>query len=96
MNAGEARDYLEEILPYEGTELGDIWERLIYLYDCSHGIGDEFNAAVKKEIIEQAEWTKESFDLIEIEVVETHKVKRLVEKIRTWPLEMTNEHDIKL
>ena len=82
MNAEEAHDYLEEILPYEGTELGEIWERLIYLYDYSYGIGDELKAAVEKEIIEQAEWAEESFELIETEVVETRKVKRLVEKER--------------
>lgn len=80
MNIEKATEYLNEIIPYEGTEVGDTWASLIRLYEsCDAYVSSEFKIALEKEIITQAETAEDQFVLEEKDEIisYTQNVKRL-------------------
>ena len=72
---------LEEFCQLEGTELGEAWDKLIYIEQYDYCFSKEFNEAVQKEIIQQAKDAQEQFEIIEEEEIRPkRKVRVLREK----------------
>ena len=74
-------DELSEYVDLEGTELGEYCNSLLLMRDHhpSHGMSDEFDAAINKEIAEQLAAFKKYSRIVERneEVIETRIYKEL-------------------
>jgi len=71
MTTKEKAEQLEKILNYEGTELGEVWEKLIelYLYRRDY-ISDVFHLQLAVEIEIQHQFAIDLIDDGELEVPE--------------------------
>lgn len=72
---------LEEYASLEGTEFGDYAIRLLSLRECNthHGMSEDFNKSLDKEISEILKIFKESSTIVDI--VEEVKIRR---KVLEW------------
>ena len=69
-----AAERLEELALYENSELGELWEKLGRLWRSYRDyVSDDMRAALRKEVIAEAERTHTQFRLVERE--ETHTIK---------------------
>jgi hypothetical protein len=81
MNIEDAVEHLKGIAEYEGTEVGEAWEKMISLWESYQSyISDELYKALEKEIITEATNAKEQFVLKEEETTYTVKTKTLDRK----------------
>jgi hypothetical protein len=69
MTTKEQAEQLEKILNYEGTELGEVWEKLIelYLYRSDY-ITEEFHLQLGVEIEMQYQFAIDLIDDGELEI----------------------------
>jgi thioredoxin-related protein len=71
-------DKLEQYASYEGSEQGDVWRTLAYLWDYeSCYYSEEFKNALRDEIVLQAENIDKNYEVVEETVSYTRKEKTL-------------------
>lgn len=76
-DVNSAAERLDEVSPYEGSEVGEYWRCLCDLWDRNDICSDEFKTALEKEIVSEATRTHTEFELVEDTVTFTKPVKNL-------------------
>jgi hypothetical protein len=66
-------DKLEECADYEGSEQGESWRNLCYLWKYNYCCSEDFKNALKQEIILQAKEIDENYEIVEEEITKTYK-----------------------
>ncbi len=77
----ESLEILEEFGEHEGTEVGELWATLLDLYHKRDYLDPESKLIplLEAEIISQATWAKQNFELVEETEIETITYKTLRE-----------------
>jgi len=61
----EITEELEEAARAEGTECGETWAGITYLWRCQDGLSSSFTEALEQEIRDQHKWFKENFTWVQ-------------------------------
>ena len=77
-NIEGAVERLELLSRYEGSEMGELWQLLVSLYESYESyVSPEFLKEIEKEIISEAERSHIEYKLVENESQSTHKYTTL-------------------